>query len=111
MLSVVKEISIFIVIAQAILYFVPKEAYMKYVKVLIGVMMIAKLVFPVFSFLEGEEWDKVTIEAEMLQEEITGDNNGISGKDAYENLMLHYTQLLEESEQKNEEQNESMRAD
>ena len=36
MLTMIKEIGVFVVIAQAILYFVPGEHYAKYVKVLVS---------------------------------------------------------------------------
>ena len=66
MLAIVKEVGIFIVIAQAILYFVPGENYVKYVKVLIGVMMIAKLISPIFSLLSGEVLDEIALEGELF---------------------------------------------
>lgn len=106
MLSMVKEIGIFVVIAQAILYFVPGEAYVKYVKVLIGVMLIAKLVSPVFSLLEGEAWDEIVFQGEVLSEELQKQPNVPAGSDSYENLMKHYIGIVEEKE--GEQQGEAM---
>ena len=40
MVSVVKEICIFMIVAQAVLFFVPGSVYVKYVRVLVGIMMI-----------------------------------------------------------------------
>jgi len=43
MIEMIKEMGIFIVVAQALLYFVPGNSYVKYVKVVIGIAMIAKI--------------------------------------------------------------------
>lgn len=83
-MDAIREIGIFIVIAQAILYFVPGEAYVKYVKVIIGIIMIAKMAQPVLAFADGGEWEQLleqTAEfssaADWNQEEMeTVDNSG-----------------------------------
>ena len=43
MISAIRDICIFMIIAQTILYFVPGDSYMKYVRVLVGIMMILKV--------------------------------------------------------------------
>lgn len=58
-MEVIREIGIFIVIAQAVLYFVPGESYVKYVKVIIGIIMIAKMAQPVLAFVNGGEWEQL----------------------------------------------------
>lgn len=68
MLSIVKEIGIFIVIAQAILYFVPGDTYVKYVKVLIGIMMITKMISPVFLLLSEEGVEEVVLQGDEFLE-------------------------------------------
>ena len=40
MISAIKEICIFMIIAQAILFFVPGTSYGKYVRLLVGMMLI-----------------------------------------------------------------------
>lgn len=66
MLEIIKEIGIFIVIAQAVLYFVPGEAYVKYVKVIIGIIMVARIAQPFLSLWTQEEWDKIMEQAAAL---------------------------------------------
>lgn len=66
-MEVIREIGIFIVIAQAILYFVPGESYVKYVKVIIGVIMIAKMAQPVLAFINGGEWEQLLEQAEEFE--------------------------------------------
>lgn len=63
MIEMIKEIGIFIVIAQALLYFVPGQAYEKYVKVVIGIAMIAKLADPVLSLFTDFTTDDFLEEA------------------------------------------------
>ena len=40
MVEAIKEICIFVIIAQAVMFFVPGNAYMKYVRILVGILMI-----------------------------------------------------------------------
>ncbi len=96
MLAIVKEIGIFVVIAQAILYFVPKETYAKYVKVLIGIMIIAKITSPVFSLLSGETWEEIAFQGELLEQELTEQQDIYRGKDSYDNLVTYYSKMLKE---------------
>ncbi|MBQ9928918.1 MAG: stage III sporulation protein AF [Lachnospiraceae bacterium] len=95
MLSIVKEVGIFIVIAQAILYFVPGEAYVKYIKVLIGVIMIAKLAFPVFAFLSGDGMEELTLQEERLLEEIQAGEEAFIRSDSYENIISCYENMIQ----------------
>lgn len=68
MIEIIKEIGIFIVIAQSVLYFVPGQTYAKYVKVIIGIIMIAKMTQPILTLITGEEWEKI-----MEQTAVIGD--------------------------------------
>lgn len=55
MISVIREICIFMIIAQAILFFVPGSSYGKYVRLLVGMMLILRLVEPLFGLVVREE--------------------------------------------------------
>lgn len=57
MIEMIKEMGIFIVVAQALLYFVPGNSYVKYVKVVIGIAMIAKIAEAVLSPFSGNAAD------------------------------------------------------
>lgn len=96
MLSMIKEIGIFVIIAQAILCFVPKETYAKYVKVLIGIMIVAQMASPVFSLLRGDAWDEIIFQGELLSKELEKQQNVNWGNDSYGNLMMHYSEMAEE---------------
>lgn len=83
MISVMKNICIFMVTAQMIVLLVPANSYMKYVKLLIGILMIFMILQPVLSWVSGKEGvglEEVLAELERelpaleMQEAETGDN-------------------------------------
>ena len=56
LLAFIKEVSIFVVCAQMIMHFKPTAQYGKYIKLLIGIMVLAKLFVPITSiFGKGGE--------------------------------------------------------
>ena len=55
MISAIKEICIFMIIAQAILFFVPGTSYGKYVRLLVGMMLILRITEPLFGIFLSEE--------------------------------------------------------
>jgi len=55
MISIIKNICIFMIIAQAVLFFVPDGAYMKYVRILVGIFIILRITEPLFGFLMDED--------------------------------------------------------
>ncbi len=55
MVSIIKNICIFMIIAQAVLFFVPDGAYMKYVRILVGIFIILRITEPLFGFLMDED--------------------------------------------------------
>ncbi len=71
MLEIIKEIGIFIVIAQAVLYFVPGESYVKYVKVIIGIIMIAKIAQPVFALTSEKTFEDILAESQVFTQEMS----------------------------------------
>lgn len=68
MLTAIREVGIFIVIAQAILFFVPGESYVKYVKVIVGIIMIVKIAQPVLSLVTDGEWESIVEQAVLDSE-------------------------------------------
>lgn len=69
MTGAVKEICIFVIIAQAVMFFVPGNSYVKYVRVLVGIMMILKITEPIFGLLLDEEKEKEIRERILLLEQ------------------------------------------
>lgn len=70
MIEMIKEMGIFIVIAQAIIYFVPSENYVKYVKVIVGILMIAKVAGPILSFDCAEAIEEILESGSMFAMEM-----------------------------------------
>ncbi len=54
MISIIKNICIFMIIVQAVLFFVPSGAYMKYVRILVGILLILRITETLFGFLLDE---------------------------------------------------------
>lgn len=49
MTEYIKQVGIFLIIGQTILHFCPKEKYEKYVRLLLGFMIVAQLAKPVYT--------------------------------------------------------------
>lgn len=73
-LEFMKRIGIFIVCAQSFLHFAAGKSYEKYIKLLIGIMILAQFIVPLRAmFLDGESaeiWEEIEqFQAEMEQAE------------------------------------------
>lgn len=55
MISIMKEICIFMIIVQGILCFVPGNSYMKYVRILVGIILILRISEPLFQLFAKED--------------------------------------------------------
>lgn len=62
MIAIIKDVCIFVMIAQAIIFFVPGDSYMKYVRILVGILMIWRITEPLFAFVLNEEEQKTMLE-------------------------------------------------
>lgn len=71
MVSAVKGICIFMIIVQAVLYFAPGSAYEKYIRILVGLLIVLRITEPVFGIFMDEE-AKAEIQSRVmeLQEEL-----------------------------------------
>ena len=69
-LEFMKGIGIFIICAQSFLYFSAGKSYEKYVKLLIGVMILAQFVVPVRSLFSGTNGGELQAEVERFQAEL-----------------------------------------
>lgn len=64
------KVGIFMICAQAILHFSPKAAYEKYLKLLVGVMVLIQLFLPVFSLVFGGEMEETARRLESFRTEL-----------------------------------------
>lgn len=96
MVAAIKEICIFVIIAQAIMFFVPGNAYMKYVRVLVGIMMILKITEPIFGlFLDEEKEREIAERILLLEQNIDIESEALEAEDK-DNSMGIYESIEEE---------------
>ena len=103
MVSVIKEICIFIIVAQAILFFVPGKSYIKYVRILVGIIMILRITEPIFGLVMDEEsQQKIRDRIRMLEENIdisdVEEKTKSSGAKIYESFEKELKNRLENCE-------------
>jgi len=53
--ELLKQVGVFMVCAQTILHFKPQQKYDKYLKLLVGIMVLAQLTMPIISAISGKE--------------------------------------------------------
>lgn len=53
-ITILKQIGIFMVCAKTILHFKPQQKYDKYLKLLVGIMVMVQLISPLIAFLDGK---------------------------------------------------------
>lgn len=102
MFEIIKKIGIFIILAQAILYFVPGNAYLKYVKALVGVMIIAQLARPVLSLFSGEEWKEMDIQTKEFSQMLNAENQTREIEEKTEDIYNRIEEEIKEEAKKAE---------
>ena len=60
--EIMKRASIFVILAQTIIHFCPKEAYEKYLRLLVSLMTITVMVFPVVELFHAGAAERMTNE-------------------------------------------------
>lgn len=69
-LEFIKSVGIFILCAQSFMHFAAGKAYEKYIKLLIGVMILAQFIVPVRALFLGDEHAQIWGEVERFQKEL-----------------------------------------
>lgn len=57
LVELIKRIGIFMIAAQAVIHFTPGQKYEKYIKLIVGMMILLQFVMPLRSILSGAETD------------------------------------------------------
>ena len=97
MVSVVKEICIFMIVAQAVLFFVPGSVYVKYVRVLVGIMMIMGITGPLFGlFLSEDKKLEIGQKIEALEAGIRSEESVFAVPDSRQDIYRAVGQELKE---------------
>ena len=68
--KIIGQVAIFMICAQAITHFRPKEAYGKYLRLLLGVMILVQIFQPVYGLFFGTEKGDSQVSLEMFQEKL-----------------------------------------
>ena len=98
MISAIRDICIFMIIAQTILYFVPGDSYMKYVRVLVGIMMILKVTEPIFGFfLDDGKRQEIKNTVDALKRAVEESRGELQLADDYEDIYRGIGEELQKS--------------
>ncbi len=97
------RVGIFMICAQAIVHFRPREAYEKYLKLLVSVMILIQLFLPVGNFLLGDGAREALKRLEQFRTELEQEMEEASREAAMTDAMLE-EMTLEEVRRRAEEQ-------
>lgn len=94
LVDLIKRIGIFMVAAQAVIHFAPGQKYEKYLKLIVGIMILLQLLSPIYSLSMGAEtgWEEQLANmerelAETMPKEITGEISDIGINAAGEKVI------------------------
>ena len=98
---VVGQAGIFLICAQTIVHFRPKEAYEKYLKLLLSVMLLTQLLQPVLSVFDGGADQNVQAQVEEFTEELQSVLNRASerAKQSQEDIGNSAAAVVQEAEE------------
>lgn len=103
LLRTICRIGIFMICAQAIIQFRPREVYEKYLKLLVGVMILIQLFLPLGSFLFGGGMEETLAGLERFRTRMEGELE-TAAREAEEAEKLLEQMTLEEVRRRMEEQ-------
>lgn len=87
LVELIKKIGIFMIAAQAVIHFAPAQKYEKYMKLIVGIMILLQLLTPIYRIFTGTElnWEELLLygeeeislngPAEDILEEIAGSHS------------------------------------
>lgn len=91
-LEFIKRTGIFLICAESILYFVPGSSFQKYVKVLIGIMVLAQFAVPLKSLVTGQE--RGEIEQQIVEMQVMLETQA-------EEMQMDQLQMISDSQEVN----------
>lgn len=102
---VVGQAGIFLICAQTIVHFRPKEAYEKYLKLLLSVMLLTQLLQPVLTVFSGGVEQNAQAQVEEFTEELQSVLNRASeqAKQSQEEIGQTAAAVVQEAEEAPEE--------
>ncbi len=97
------KIGIFMICAQAIIHFRPRETYEKYLKLLVSAMILIQLFLPIGSFLLGDGMEQTLKRLEQLRTQLEQEMDS-AAREAADTDKLLEQMTLEEIRKRVEEQ-------
>lgn len=93
LVDLIKRIGIFMIAAQAVIHFAPAQKYEKYMKLIVGILILLQFLMPVYRIFTGMEWDWGKISSDMesvfdMQETEGGIAEEITGTDFLADTVL-----------------------
>lgn len=104
LLRTICRIGIFMICAQAIVHFRPKETYEKYLKLLVSVMVLIQLFLPMGSFLLGGGMEQTLERLALFRTQLEQDMESAAQEAAAADKLLE-KMTLEEVRKRVEDQN------
>lgn len=98
LVELIKKIGIFMIAAQAVIHFAPGQKYEKYLKMIVGIMILLQLLSPLYSISVNAEtdWNK---QFQKIEEEIAqGMPEGILGEISNAGMGTTTEKVIEELE-------------
>lgn len=99
------RMGMFMICAQAIVHFRPNEAYEKYLKLLVSVMILIQLFLPIGSFLLGGGMEETARKLELFRTQLEREMQAVTREAAEADELLE-NMTLEEIRRRAEEQKE-----
>lgn len=87
-LEFVKKMGVFLICAESILYFSPGNTYQKYIRVLIGFMLLAQFMIPIKAILTGQ--DRLSIENQVNEFRMQLESASNEGNAAFLDFQKQY---------------------
>lgn len=68
--DLIGQIGVFMICAQAVVHFRPKEAYGKYLRLLLSVMVLIQIISPIYGLLAGRTGESLDENVRSFQQEM-----------------------------------------
>ena len=104
------RVGMFMICAQAIVHFRPNEAYEKYLKLLVSVMILIQLFLPIGSFLLGGGMEETARKLEQFRTQLEQEMQAVTREAAEADKLLE-NMTLEEIRRRVDEQQEGSEAE
>ena len=86
--NLIGQIGVFMICAQAVVHFRPKEAYGKYLRLLLGVMVLVQIFSPMYGLFLDREGEKLTGSIREFQQEMEESMGEAAERNAISNVQL-----------------------